>query len=74
MLLQPGHAENGRLVHLTHTSLFHEGLCGGAVTTDGEPDLAIVCPECLEHARAAGLDVATWIVEAERGVTLPLAA
>jgi hypothetical protein len=74
VLLRPGHCEEGRIVHLTHTSLFDEGLCGEPVTLDGEPDLAVVCPECLEIALAAGVDVSAWVADIELSVTLPLAA
>ena len=74
MLLQPGHCEGGPTVHLTHTSLFNEGLCGEAVALDGEPDLAVICVDCLELARAAGIDVSTWVADVDVTVTLQLAA
>lgn len=74
MLLQPGHREGGRTVHLTYTSLVEVALCGEVVDLDGEPDLAVICEDCLQLARAAGVDVSIWVAEVDVAVTLPLAA
>jgi hypothetical protein len=55
-------------VHLTHTTLVCEALCGEEepVVWDGEPDAAVICSACDELARALGLDPAAWMrVEAE---------
>lgn len=74
MLLQPGHIEGERTVHMTHTSLVAESLCGEQVSLDGEPDLATVCADCLELARAAGADVSAWARVEEVTHDLQLAA
>ena len=78
MLLEPAHAEGTRVVHLTHTTLVVEALCGESADLHGEPDLAVLCDDCLEHARALGVDVEMWIlevqVERQIDVPLPLAA
>ena len=49
MLLEPGYAEGTRVVHLTHTTLVVEALCGEQAELHGEPDLAVLCDECLEQ-------------------------
>jgi hypothetical protein len=74
MLLEPGYAEGTRVVHLTHTTLIVEALCGEPAGLHGEPDLAVLCDECLEHARALGIDIAVWVTEVQIDVQLPLAA
>jgi len=74
MLLEPAHAEGTRVVHLTHTTLVVEALCGDPTGLHGEPDLAVLCDECLEHARALGVDVDVWVTEVHIDVHLPLAA
>jgi hypothetical protein len=74
MLLEPAHAEGTRVVHLTHTTLVVEALCGEPVALHGEPDLAVLCDECLEHACALGVDIEVWITEVQIDVQLPLAA
>ena len=38
MLLEPGYAEGTRVVHLTHTTLVVEALCGEQAELHGEPD------------------------------------
>lgn len=52
MRLTPGYVDGAWTVHLTHTSLVHEALCGAVVDCDGEPDGARICLECAERARA----------------------
>ena len=74
MLLEPGYAEGTRVVHLTHTTLVVEALCGEPAGLHGEPDLAVLCDECLEHARALGIDIEVWVTEVQIDVQLPLAA
>ena len=74
MVLEPAHAEGTRVVHLTHTTLIVEALCGEPVELHGEPDLAVLCDECLERARALRIDVSVWMTEVEIDVQLPLAA
>jgi hypothetical protein len=74
MLLEPAHAEGTRVVHLTHTTLVVEALCGEVADLHGEPDLAVLCNECLEHARAFGVSVEIRITEVQIDLQLPLAA
>jgi hypothetical protein len=75
MVLEPAHAEGAHVVHLTHTTLVVEALCGEQADLHGEPDLPLICDECLELARALGVfDVEHWTVEAQVDVQLPLAA
>ena len=74
MLLEPAHAEGTRVVHLTHTTLVVEALCGEVVDLHGEPDLAILCDACLEHAGALGVSVEIRITEMQIDLQLPLAA
>ena len=74
MLLEPGYAEGTRVVHLTHTTLIVEALCGEPAGLHGEPDLAVLCDECLEHASALGIDIEVWVTEVQIDVQLPLAA
>jgi hypothetical protein len=50
VILRPGHVDGERIVHLTHTSIVVEALCGVVVDSDGEPDLAVICDACLELA------------------------
>jgi hypothetical protein len=65
VLLHAGHLKGTRVVHLTHTTLVLEGLCGDAVDLHGEPDLAVICLECLELARAVGADLLLCVTEIE---------
>jgi hypothetical protein len=78
MNLQPAHADGTRVVHLTHTTLVVEALCGELTDVHGEPDLAVLCDECLEHARLMGVDVEIWLsrveIVVEADAQLPLAA
>jgi hypothetical protein len=74
MLLEPGYTEGTRVVHLTHTTLIVEAFCGEPAGLHGEPDLAVLCDECLEHARALGVDIEVWVTEVQIDVQLPLAA
>ncbi len=74
MLLHAGHVDGTRIVHLTHTRLCAEGLCGETVELDGEPDLALICDECLELAVVAGVDVTVWVALPETSPAELLAA
>jgi hypothetical protein len=77
MLLEPGYAEGTQTVHLTHTTLVVEALCGGLADLHGEPDLPVLCDECLDHALLLGVDVQVWLTVAENddpATQLPLAA
>jgi hypothetical protein len=61
MRLVPGYVDGSAIVHLTHTTLSDEALCGEAVVdVDGEPDLAIVCEECDRIGREVGQDQDEW--------------
>ena len=51
----------GSVVHLTHTRLVGDALCGAEVTHLGFPDLAVICEECDQLAVAAGGDRAEWL-------------
>lgn len=55
------HAEGSSVVHLTHTMLVVEALCGEAVPLDGHPELAVLCDECDLLAREAGGDPQAWV-------------
>ena len=82
MLLASAHAEGMRVVHVTHTTLVLEALCGEQVAFHDEPELSVVCDECLELARALGADLETWVsgagvqsdAQVESDAQLPLAA
>ena len=74
MLLGSGYVNGARVVHLTHTTLLVEGLCGEAVGFDGSPDLGVICEECLEAALAAGADVSTFVLLEESPRLVLLAA
>ena len=67
-----------RVVHFTHTTLVVEALCGEVADRHGEPDLSVLCEECLEHARLLGVDIEVWVTRVETTVeidlSLPLAA
>jgi hypothetical protein len=73
-MFEPGYAEGTRVVHLTHTTLVVEALCGTSVELHGEPDLGVICDECLELARAQGADPSGWVTKVEVKMRLPLAA
>ncbi len=73
MLLQPAYVDGTRIVHLTHTSLVVESLCGEQAELHGEPDLAVICDECLAIALTSGADV-SWLMDTGREAALPLAA
>jgi hypothetical protein len=74
MVLESAHAEGKHVVHLTHTTLVAEALCGEPTGLHGEPDLGVLCEECLDHARVLGVDVEVWVTEIEIELQLPLAA
>jgi hypothetical protein len=74
MLLQPAYAAGTRILHLTHTSLIVESLCGEEVGFHGEPDLAVICDECIAIAVVAGADASSWLPDIVRESVLPLAA
>jgi hypothetical protein len=62
MRLEPGYVDGAPVVHLTHTTLLTEALCGGAVLDcAGEPDLAVMCDECDRIGRGAGADRSEWL-------------
>ena len=48
------------MLHLSHTRLLAESLCGTTVDLDGEPELPMICDDCLQHATALGADVGQW--------------
>ena len=64
MRLCPGHVDGDRTVHLTHTTLVHEALCGAVVDCDGEPAGGTLCLDCLEHA--------ALVVQADQALRPPL--
>ena len=74
MQLHAGHSGGSRTVHLTHTTLVVEALCGESIGFHGEPDLAVVCVECLEVAVSFDIDVSGWSGESLVVVHFPLAA
>jgi hypothetical protein len=51
----------GSVVHLTHTTLVGDALCGAEVASLGFPDLAVICGECDQLAVEAGGDRAEWL-------------
>ena len=57
-----GHLATERIVHLTQASFLRDALCGGSVSFDGEPDLAVICDDCDRLGREAGGDPDTWVV------------
>ncbi len=73
MLLVPCHVEGTRVLHLSHTALVVEALCGIEADAHEAPDLAVICEECLEHALFLGADVGAF-VEIALPQRLPLAA
>ena len=74
MQLQPAHVAETRIVHLTHTTLVIESLCGEQADIHGEPDLPVLCDECFVIALRAGADVSSWLTDIAGEVVLPLAA
>ena len=74
MLLGACHIAGTRTLHLSHTTLVAEALCGIEADHHGEPDLATICQECLEHAVSLGADISLWFDEATNTLLLPLAA
>lgn len=72
MQLSPGHVTGEHTVHLTHTSLVREALCGAVVDCDGEPDGALLCPLCAEEAHTR--ETALSGTPASPAEPLPLAA
>jgi hypothetical protein len=74
MQLAAAHDEGSSTLHLTHTTLFAEALCGERVGLHGEPELALICEHCLAEADVAGADVSLWLERVEVVVALPLAA
>ena len=70
MRLEPGHRDGHRVVHLTHTTLFAEALCGeAAIDCLGTPDLVVLCEECDRIGRDGGEERAQWAYVA-RSLTL----
>ena len=60
MLLQPGHIDGDRVVHLTHTTLMVEAVCGEPITHHGQPHDAVACSACFEIVLELGLDATEW--------------
>ena len=58
MRIETGFADGSAIVHLTHTALVADALCGEAVAFSGLPDLAVICDECSRLAGAAAVDLA----------------
>jgi hypothetical protein len=74
MIVEPGHADGTRTVHLTHTTLVVVALCGETIDSHDHPDLALICEECFALAQAGGADVSLWITEIQIQAVFPLAA
>jgi hypothetical protein len=74
VLLVTAHTDGLAVVHLTHTTLVHEGVCGEPVTHHGEPDLAVICEDCLAAALALDEDVSLWYRVTEEPIELLIAA
>ncbi len=74
MHLQSAHVAGTRIVHLTHTTLVIESLCGEQVESHGEPDLPVMCDECLTIALLDGSDVSIFLTIIPDEVRLSLAA
>jgi hypothetical protein len=63
MLLETGFQTSSRAVHLTHTTLTGEALCGeSGIDCLGEPDLAAICEDCDRIGRELGLEHDHWSV------------
>jgi hypothetical protein len=74
VLLAACHVAGTRTLHLSHTTLVVEALCGIEADRHGEPDLAMICEECLEQAVSLGVDISLWFDQATNTLLLPLAA
>jgi hypothetical protein len=74
MIVEPGHADGTRTVHLTHTTLVVVALCGETIDSHDHPDLAVLCDECFALAQAEGADVSLWMTEIQVEALLSLAA
>jgi hypothetical protein len=75
MRFEPGFCAGSAVVHLTHTTLVSDALCGcEPVAFDGEPELAVICDECDRIASELGGDRAAWMRVAAVTVALPRAA
>jgi hypothetical protein len=60
MLLRTGHGTTGCTVHLTHTSLVQDALCGEDVSYHGEPDQPVICQSCERIASDLGEQPDAW--------------
>lgn len=60
VLFQSGHVEDDHVVHLTHTTLMVEAICGELITHHGAPHEPVACESCLEIVVELGLDVTEW--------------
>jgi|KBSMisStaDraftv2_1062788.scaffolds.fasta_scaffold2103217_1 hypothetical protein len=74
VLLAACHGAGTRTLHLSHTTLVVEALCGIEADHHGEPDLAMICDQCLEQALLLGADISLWFDQATNRQLLPLAA
>lgn len=74
VVLAACHVAGTRTLHLSHTTLVVEALCGIDADHHGEPDLATICDHCLEHVVSLGADVSLWFDQATNTQQLPLAA
>ena len=72
MRFQTGFADGSAIVHLTHTTLVADALCGAGVAFTGTPDLGILCEDCDRLAAAAGGDRSEWLVVSAHVTALPL--
>ena len=72
-VLYAAHIEVTRIVHFAGP-LVAEALCGEAVGFHGEPDIAVVCDDCLAEALEAGHDVTLLVADDPVPVVLRLAA
>ena len=61
LVFHVAHAEGSSVVHLTHTTLVIEAMCGASVSLDGHPELAVLCEDCDLLAREAGGDQQAWV-------------
>jgi hypothetical protein len=63
MRLEAGFAQGSSVVHLTHTTLSLDALCGHdePIGFHGEPDLAVICEDCDRIGRELAGDPAGWM-------------
>jgi hypothetical protein len=63
MRFEVGFAQGSSLVHLTHTTLSLDALCGHGepIEFHGEPDLAVICEDCDRIGRELAADPGGWM-------------